>query len=83
MAPTSGVFAGAHDEVGTRIEGSCDLGEGGATYEGSARAGEVAFGEGAVAPIELVGDDPAEERVAEEFEALVVQEAFAGVLVEV
>ena len=83
VATAGGFFAGAHGEVGSRVETTRDLSEGCAAHEGCASTGEIAFGEVGVAAVQLVGYHPTEECVAEVFEALVVLEAFAGVLVEV
>ena len=56
----------------------CDLGEGEGVDDPLAHAGERSLGQLAEAPVGQVGDDPAEDGVAEELEPLVADGA--GVL---
>jgi hypothetical protein len=52
-----------------------DPGEGGHVHHGSTQLGQLTLGEVGLAAVELVGDDQAEDRVAEELQALVGRQA--------
>lgn len=68
-------FAAAEEEVAAQVEAAALFGEEAAVDQSGAGLGEIALTEIGEAVVELAGEDQLENRVAEEFEPLVVLNA--------
>lgn len=73
VAAAGGFFAAGKDEVFAKSEAFGLGGEGAAVDHLGAGFGERAFADAGEAGVEFAGEDEAEDRVAEEFQALVVR----------
>ncbi len=80
MAAPLGLSLAEH-QVGTEVDPARQSGETGRRHDGGPPGAQVALVVGGMAGIQLVGDGEADDRVAEEFEALVVAARDVGVLV--